>query len=162
MASHGHRDDGIDEGMKIYFPDLHNRSHGESSLTLIDSRMVGDGFCLLDEPESPLSFHGQLKLLATMHHADHFKPWPSLQVRNSGSRRTVRLVSAQRVVGVDAVSPVAEYEEVGHIFRPGLLSAEEAATINDEVDRIVADGERPGLVVEKDGRTLRSVFNPHL
>ena len=60
------------------------------------------------------------------------------------------------------MSFVAEYEEVGHIIRPGLLSAEEAAAINEEIDRIVADGERPGLVVEKDGRTLRSVFNPHL
>jgi len=56
----------------------------------------------------------------------------------------------------------AEYEEVGHIVRPGLLSAEEVATINVEFDRIVADGTRPGLVLEKDGRTLRSGFNPHL
>lgn len=56
----------------------------------------------------------------------------------------------------------AEYEEVGHIVRPGLLSAEEVATINAEFDRIVADGTRPGLVLEKDGRTLRSGFNPHL
>jgi L-proline 4-hydroxylase len=60
------------------------------------------------------------------------------------------------------MSTVAEYEEVGHIFRPGLLSAEEVATINDELDKIVADGQRPGLVLEKDERTLRSVFNPHL
>ena len=51
------------------FPDLHNRSHGESFLTLIGSRMSDDGLYLLDEPESALSFHGQLKLLATMHDA---------------------------------------------------------------------------------------------
>lgn len=57
---------------------------------------------------------------------------------------------------------LTEYEEVGHIFRPGLLSADDVATINDECDRIVADADRPGLVLEKDGRTLRSVFNPHL
>lgn len=60
------------------------------------------------------------------------------------------------------MSPVAEYEEVGHAVRPELLSAEEVAAINDELDRIVADGQRPGLVLEKDERTLRSVFNPHL
>ena len=60
------------------------------------------------------------------------------------------------------MSPITEYEEVGHIFRPGLLSADEVATINDEFDRIVADAPRPGLVMEKDGRTLRSAFNPHL
>jgi len=63
---------------------------------------------------------------------------------------------------VDAVSPVAEYEEVGSLFRPALLSAAEVATINDDLDRIVADSDSPGLVLEKDGRTLRSVFNPHL
>jgi len=60
------------------------------------------------------------------------------------------------------MSTVAEYEEVGNIFRSGLLSAEEVATVNDELDRIVADPHSPGLVLEKDGRTLRSVFNPHL
>ena len=60
------------------------------------------------------------------------------------------------------MSTVAEYEEVGNVFRSGLLSAEEVATVNDELDRIVADPGSPGLVLEKDGRTLRSVFNPHL
>ena len=51
-----------------------------------------------------------------------------------------RLGSVQRVMGVDVVSPVGEYEEVGHIFRPELLSAQEVATINDELDGIVAVG----------------------
>lgn len=60
------------------------------------------------------------------------------------------------------MSLVAEYEEVGHIFRPGLLSAAEVAAINAEFDGIVTDAARPGHVLEKDGRTLRSVFNPHL
>jgi ectoine hydroxylase len=63
---------------------------------------------------------------------------------------------------VDAVSPVAEYQEVGHVFRPALLTAAEVARLNDAFDRIVAGGPRPGLVLEKDGRTLRSGFNPHL
>ena len=68
MATHIELDD--DEfGVKPMFPDLHHRSHGESFLTLIDSRMSDDGLYLLDEPESALSFHGQLKLLAIMHDA---------------------------------------------------------------------------------------------
>lgn len=61
-----------------------------------------------------------------------------------------------------AVSSVAEYEEVGHIVEPQLLSADEVAVVNSELDGIVAGGQRPGLVLEKDERTLRSVFNPHL
>jgi ectoine hydroxylase len=60
------------------------------------------------------------------------------------------------------VSPVAEYEEVGHLFRPELLLSEEVAVVNGQIDLIVAHGQRPGLVLEKDEHTLRSVFNPHL
>jgi len=66
MASHIHADDGP-YGIARMFPDLHGRSHGESFLTLIESRMDDAGFFILDEPESALSFHGQLKLLRIMH-----------------------------------------------------------------------------------------------
>lgn len=69
MATHIHRDNDPLWGVAALFPDLHHRSHGESFLTLIDSRMGVDGLYLLDEPESALSFHGQLKLLASMHDA---------------------------------------------------------------------------------------------
>jgi predicted ATPase len=69
MASHIHRDNDPKEGVRILFPNLHDRSHGESFLTLIENRMADNGLYLLDEPESALSFHGQLKLLATMHEA---------------------------------------------------------------------------------------------
>ncbi len=74
MATHITLDDEVDDGgrpvgVATLFPDLHHRSHGESFLTLIDSRMSDDGLYLLDEPESALSFHGQLKLLATMYDA---------------------------------------------------------------------------------------------
>ena len=31
------------------------------------------------------------------------------------------------------MSPNAEYEEIGRIFRPGLLSADEVATVNEDV-----------------------------
>lgn len=43
-------------GVEAMFPDLHRRSHGEESLALIESRMTGDGLCLLDESESALSW----------------------------------------------------------------------------------------------------------
>lgn len=66
MATHIHIDDDIDEGVKMLFPDLHHRSHGESFLTLIGSRMSDDGLYLLDEPESALSFHGQLTATASV------------------------------------------------------------------------------------------------
>ena len=56
------------------FPDLHHRSHGESFLTLIDSRIrASDGLYLLDEPESALSFHGQLE--AARHDARRVRRW---------------------------------------------------------------------------------------
>lgn len=60
------------------------------------------------------------------------------------------------------MSSIAEYEEQGFLFRPGLLSADEVKTITDELDGILAGGPRPGLVLEKDGTTPRSVFNPQL
>ena len=59
-------------------------------------------------------------------------------------------------------SPTAEYDEQGYIFRPELLSADEVKTITDELDRILEDGSKPGIVLEKDGVTPRSVFNPQL
>ena len=46
---------------------LHNRSHGESFLTLFLERFGGDGLYLLDEPESALSAARQLALLVRMH-----------------------------------------------------------------------------------------------
>ncbi len=45
-------------------PVFHEMSHGESFLSLVLSRMVKPGLYILDEPESALSFHGCLALLA--------------------------------------------------------------------------------------------------
>src|SRR4051812_33353 len=56
----------------------------------------------------------------------------------------------------------AEYEDQGYMFRPGLLGAAEVSPIIEELDRIVAGPARSGMVLEKDGVTLRSVFNPHV
>lgn len=74
MATHIARDNEVDEhgrplGVAGMFPDLHARSHGESFLQLIKSRFTDAGFYVMDEPESALSFQGQLALLRLMHDA---------------------------------------------------------------------------------------------
>lgn len=51
---------------KRYGADLDASSHGESFLTLFQSRFVPGGLFLLDEPEAPLSPQSQLALLAMM------------------------------------------------------------------------------------------------
>ncbi|MFI5494678.1 AAA family ATPase [Actinoplanes sp. NPDC051859] len=46
--------------------DLHERSHGEGFLELLDRKFHGYGFYLMDEPEAPLSFTATLGLLARL------------------------------------------------------------------------------------------------
>ena len=46
---------------------LHRQSHGESFLSLVQSRFGGMGLYLLDEPEAALSPSRQLSLLALLH-----------------------------------------------------------------------------------------------
>jgi predicted ATPase len=67
MASHIAQDDHPDYGVAKMFPDLHGRSHGESFLTLIEHRFDTPGLYVMDEPESALSFQGQLRLLRLIH-----------------------------------------------------------------------------------------------
>lgn len=67
MASHITLDDDPATGLAAIFPDLHNRSHGESFLELARSRFTGAGLYIFDEPESALSIQGQLALGAIMH-----------------------------------------------------------------------------------------------
>ena len=43
---------------------LHERSHGEGFLDLLERKFRGYGFYLMDEPEAPLSFTSTLGLLA--------------------------------------------------------------------------------------------------
>ncbi len=64
MASHITQDDDPVAGVALIFPDLHNRSHGESFLTQAESRFTGRGLYLFDEPESALSVHGLMRLSA--------------------------------------------------------------------------------------------------
>jgi predicted ATPase len=46
---------------------LHEVSHGESFLELLGARFTGDGFFVLDEPESALSFSGCIALIGHLH-----------------------------------------------------------------------------------------------
>jgi predicted ATPase len=46
--------------------DLHDRSHGEGFLELLDRKFTGYGFFLMDEPEAPLSFTSTLGLLSRL------------------------------------------------------------------------------------------------
>jgi predicted ATPase len=45
---------------------LHERSHGEGFLDLIERKFAGYGFYLMDEPEAPLSFTSALGLVARL------------------------------------------------------------------------------------------------
>lgn len=71
MASHIAEDDDPVSGISVMFPDLHNRSHGESFLTLAANRFTGKGLYIFDEPESALSIQGQIGLASLM--ADSLK-----------------------------------------------------------------------------------------
>jgi predicted ATPase len=46
---------------------LHEKSHGEAFLTLVNERFGSDGLYVLDEPEAALSPQRQLSLLAAIH-----------------------------------------------------------------------------------------------
>jgi predicted ATPase len=46
---------------------LHEQSHGESFLALVNHRFEADGIYVFDEPEAALSVRGQLALLRGMH-----------------------------------------------------------------------------------------------
>jgi predicted ATPase len=58
-----------DRELAASFPDLHSASHGESFISLMASRFGSPGLYIMDEPESALSFHGQLQLLRLIHDA---------------------------------------------------------------------------------------------
>jgi len=57
---------GLSSLRQRYGEGLDTRSHGESFLTLFQSRFVPDGLYLLDEPEAPLSPIRQLALIAAI------------------------------------------------------------------------------------------------
>jgi predicted ATPase len=47
-------------------PRFHEMSHGESFIEVLNTRFTGPGLFVLDEPESALSFTGQLALVAIL------------------------------------------------------------------------------------------------
>lgn len=51
-----------------------------------------------------------------------------------------------------------EFDDRGFLFFPSLLSAQEIRVVADEAERI-ASAPRQEIVYEKDGRTVRSIFN---
>lgn len=55
--------------IKTYYNNrsLHEQSHGESFITLMEHRFGGDGLYILDEPEAALSPSRQFKLLSLLH-----------------------------------------------------------------------------------------------
>lgn len=48
---------------KAYGGSLHQKSHGESFLHLMNNRLTGNGFYIFDEPESALSVRSQFNML---------------------------------------------------------------------------------------------------
>lgn len=52
------------EAQKSYGGSLHERSHGESFLSLLHHRLNGNGLYIFDEPESALSIISQLNMLS--------------------------------------------------------------------------------------------------
>lgn len=56
----------LESNAKYGHPDrkLHDRSHGEGFLELLERKFTGPGFYLMDEPEAPLSFTSTLGLVA--------------------------------------------------------------------------------------------------
>ncbi|MEG0766444.1 MAG: AAA family ATPase, partial [Clostridia bacterium] len=62
------REPGIGPLVKTsYGGNLHERSHGEAFLSLMQNRLGGQGLYLLDEPEAALSPARQLTMLALLH-----------------------------------------------------------------------------------------------
>lgn len=58
---------------------------------------------------------------------------------------------------------LSEYEEQGFIFRSGLLRVEEAQVLNGELGRFLdLPHDDKHVILENDGRTVRTVLNPHL
>jgi len=67
VASELDRLDKIDPVLTSYGgKSLHNQSHGESFMSLVNNRLGGKGLYLLDEPEAALSPQRQLSLLVTI------------------------------------------------------------------------------------------------
>ena len=56
---------------------------------------------------------------------------------------------------------IHEYRKDGFVLVPDLFSAEAIAIVRDEVPKLVAEV-RDSVIMEADGKTVRSILNPHL
>jgi predicted ATPase len=102
---------------------LHEQSHGESFLTLVQERFSGDGLYLLDEPEAALSPSRQLTVLRRMH--DLLAEGCQLVVATHSP--ILLALPGARIYALDAggIRPVA-YEDTEHfvVTRDFLLQRE--------------------------------------
>ncbi len=63
----------------------------------------------------------------------------------------------------ERVTVIDDYAEQGFVFRPGLLSPAEVAALNAALGRLLEGEPAPDrIILEKDGRTVRTVINPQL
>src|SRR5262245_12046879 len=56
---------------------------------------------------------------------------------------------------------VRQYRDKGYVFSEGLLPAAEMAAVRREIEGLVGQ-DRPEVILEADGKTVRSVLNAHL
>lgn len=66
IASETDRISSRDQLERNYNGALHERSHGESFMSVVENRLSGNGLYIFDEPESALSITNQLRLMKRM------------------------------------------------------------------------------------------------
>ncbi len=95
-----------------YGEDPHARSHGETFLALLQTRLVPGGFYLLDEPETPLSPTRVLALLALLYDAvaagSQFVIATHSPILAAFPGASIRVFSGERIVETP-------YEELEHV-----------------------------------------------
>ena len=106
---------------------LHARSHGEGILALVSRRFGGEGFYVLDEPETGLSQLGQVALLAEI-----------LRLANAGSQLVVATHSPILLSAPGAV--IYQFED--EVRRVGLEQTMEWDALHrflEDPDRLLAE-----------------------
>lgn len=91
---------------------LHEQSHGESFLALINERFRGEGLYILDEPEAALSPQRQLAVLARMH--DLVRDGSQFIIATHSPLLMAYPNASIYQCGVDGVAPVA-YDDTEHV-----------------------------------------------
>ena len=91
---------------------LHEQSHGESFLALINERFRGEGLYILDEPEAALSPQRQLAVLARLH--DLVRDGSQFIIATHSPLLMAYPDASIYQCGVDGVVPVA-YDDTEHV-----------------------------------------------